>query len=149
MKKSPLLNFCPSLSCRPTGNRPIQSILKNIGLQCGNTTTSRDRNDWAKDRTGWVTSVLRTEMTEDRTDWGPKWMRSSVLGPNWLRTEVTKDRSGCRAGWYIQLQFEFRSIRWRVVVNIACDRLSYGGLPLLTSRSTVFDRLEIGLGNPG
>jgi len=48
-----------------------------------------------KDRSDWVRSVLKTEVTEDRSDRGPKWTCRLVLGPKWPRTEVTKDRSGC------------------------------------------------------
>ena len=40
--------------------KSMQSRRQTMALQ--------DRSDWAKDRTGSVTSVLRTEMTEDRTD---------------------------------------------------------------------------------
>ena len=35
---------------------------------------------------------LRTDVTEDRTDQGPKWICTSVLGPKWLRTKVDVDR---------------------------------------------------------
>jgi len=38
-------------------------------------------------------SVLRTELTKDRSDKGPNWTSTSVLDSK--RTEVARDRSGC------------------------------------------------------
>jgi len=48
---------------------------------------------------GLCTSVLTTEVTEDRSDRGPKWTCSSVVGPKWPRTEV--DAYEC---WTLRLQ---------------------------------------------
>jgi len=42
-------------------------------------------------------SVLRTELTKDRSDKGPNWTSTSVLDSK--RTEVDKDRSGKGPKW--------------------------------------------------
>jgi len=55
---------------------------KQIGLSI------KDGSDLLEDRSGCVTSVFNTEVTEDRKDQGPNWMCRSVLGPMWPGTEV-------------------------------------------------------------